>query len=70
MAESIPSVGLDSSYDQISEAIASVGFLSVENPPVPSVFQVDRMFEISRDFFLHEGDEEKNKVGYQLQFGL
>ncbi|KAG8904758.1 hypothetical protein FRB99_001235 [Tulasnella sp. 403] len=59
----IPSVTVDADVSEIFKAISSVGFLSVESPPIPSPADVARMFEIGRDFFLNESLEEKEKVG-------
>lgn len=58
----IPSISIDSDFQQISDAISALGFLFLKAPPTPTADQVDGMFEISRRFFKGEAQSEKEKV--------
>ncbi|KDQ08228.1 hypothetical protein BOTBODRAFT_38059 [Botryobasidium botryosum FD-172 SS1] len=46
----------------ISEALQTLGFLSIKAAGTPSPSQIDRMFSISEHFFINEGTLEKEKV--------
>lgn len=51
----------------ISEALQTLGFLSLKAPGSPSQAQIERIFEISKRFFIDEHVFEKEKVGINIK---
>lgn len=59
----VPTVNLgDCKISDVSDAISTLGFLSVKSWDLPTPDQIARMFDISSNFFLNESEIAKSEV--------
>ncbi|KAG8962884.1 hypothetical protein FRC03_003671 [Tulasnella sp. 419] len=65
-SESIPLVDLEAPAQDIVEGISQLGFLYLKCPAIPAASSVERMFDLSRQFFLSESITEKEKVAITI----
>lgn len=64
----IPLVDLNShEAPDVSRAMRDLGFLTVKSPWTPSREQIENVFEISKQFFLEEPLENKERVSISVE---